>query len=326
MSFSRNAARRSRHVLAAVVAVAALAACGGGTSQFEAFLAGRVIAFGDETTAITADGKKYSTNATVASSDSVENTTYTPDCLSQPNWVQALAGVYGFVFAECNPDNVETPQAIMRATPGARVADIQVQIDAQLAGGGFRDRDLVALLAGANDILDLYQQYPVRSEADLLAEASQRGRLLAQQVNRLVEYGAKVIISTVPDMGLTPYALKQRLEFAGSGDRAALLSRLTTAFNEQLGVNILLDGRFVGLVQADLRTQAMVRSPGSFGLTNVTNPVCLETAPLPDCDDQTLVLPGAAGVFMWADDLRLAYGGQLQIGNLAADRARRNPF
>lgn len=326
MIFSRIATRHWRHALAGAATVAALAACGGGTSQYDAFVAQRVIAFGDEASALTSAGKKYGTNGTTAVDDGSGTLTYKLDCAAQPNWVQSLAGLYGFVFAECNPGNATTTQGVMRALPGARVGDIQVQIDAQVASGGFRDRDLVAIMAGANDIVELYQQFPGRSEDDITAELRLRGKRMALQVNRLVEYGAKVIVSTVPDMGLTPYALKQRLEFSGTTDRAALLSRLTAAFNEQLGVNILLDGRFVGLVQADLRTQAMVKSPGSFGLNNVTTAVCVDTAVLPECTDQTLVENGNAGSWMWADDFWLAYAGQSQLGALAIDRARRNPF
>lgn len=325
MIFSRIAARPWRRVLAGTVAAAALAACGGGTSQFEPFVALRVLAFGDETSALTASGQKYSTNGTTASTDGSGEVTYTIDCNAQPNWVQLLASLYGFVFAECNTAGVAAPQAVMRAVAGARVDDIQVQVNAQIASGGFRDRDLVAILAGGNDIVDLYQQFPGRSEGDLTAELRDRGKRLALQVNRLVEFGAKVIVATVPDLGLSPYARKQKLEFSDT-DRAALLSRLTLAFNEQLGVNILLDGRFVGLVQADLRVQAIVKSPPSFGLANATTAVCLETALLPDCTDQTLIENGAAAAFLWADDQRLAYGGQAQIGALAVDRARRNPF
>ena len=241
--------------------------------------------------------------------------------------MQSLAGLYGFVFAECNPGNVETPQAIMRAAPGARVADIQVQVDAQVAGGGFRDKDLVALLAGANDIIELYQQFPGRSEDDLLAEVGQRGQLLAQQVNRLVEYGAKVIISTVPDMGLTPYALKQRLEFS----RQRRPRRAAVAPDDGLQ-------RTAGRehpARRPLRRPGAGRPAhagdgevaGQLRAGNVTTAVCVETAVLPDCTDQTLVEAGRCGrPGMWADDLRLAYGGQSQIGNLAVDRARRNPF
>ncbi len=327
MIFSSVPGRRLRAAVrrVAVCAAVALGACGGGTSQYEPFVAGRVIVFGDETSALDASGQKYSINAVTSADNGDGTTTDTLDCVNRPNWVQTVASYYGFVFPECNPGQVESPQGRMRATAGAKVADVKVQIDAQLANGGFRDRDLTTLLVGANDVIDLYQQYPARPEVDLIADARSRGQQAASEVNRLVDLGAKVIVSTIPDMGLTPYARRQKAEF-GDTDRAALLSRLSAAFNEQLGVNVVLDGRYVGLVQTDLRVQAMVRSPGSFGLANVTEAACLDTAPPPLCTTKTLVDGASADNWMWADDQRLAYVGQQQLGTLAVDRARRNPF
>ncbi len=324
-SHPRRPLRWARAAAAVSVAVALLGGCGGGTSQYEAFVAKRVIAFGDESTALTSDGSKYTVNATTASIDANNTTTYTLNCSSNPNWVQVLAGLYGFVFAECNPDRVERPQALMRATPGARVVDIQAQVDAQIAAGGFRDKDLVGIMAGANDILDLYAQFPGRSEADIMAEVRARGVRMAQQVNRLVDVGAKVIVSTVPDMGLTPYGVKQKAEF-DDVDRSALLSRLTAAFNEQLAVNVLLDGRYIGFVQSDLTVQAMVRAPAFYGFANVTDAACAATVDMPACTDQTLVEGASAGGWMWADDTRMGPSVHSQIGNLAVARARNNPF
>jgi outer membrane lipase/esterase len=247
------------------------------------------------------------------------------NCDGLPNWVQSLAGIYGFVFAECNPNNVAMPQATMRAAAGARVTDVAAQIDAQVAAGGFRDGDLATVLAGTHDVIDLYEQFPTRTEDDLKAAAADRGRQVAEQVNRAVNLGARVIVSTIPDLGYTPYALKQSLLFTDT-NRAALLSRLTQAFNEKLQLTILLDGRYVGLVQADLRTQSMARSPTSYGLSNVFSGVCLFTVPLVDCSDQTLVEGGSASAWLWADDLWPAYSLQQQIASLAIDRARNNPF
>jgi outer membrane lipase/esterase len=324
MNFSTNPARRLRLALAGAAASAALVACGGGTSQFEPFHPQRVLAFGDETSAITPSGNKYAVNG-ISSTDSSGNTADVLDCAALPNWVQSLAQVYGFVFAECNPGRIDNPQARMLASGGAKVADLKVQVDQQTANGGLRDGDLATVLAGANDIVELYLQFPGREEADIASELRGRGKQLALQVNRLVELGAKVIVSTVPDMGLTPFAVKQRDEFSDT-DRAALLTRLTQAFNEQLGVNILLDGRFIGLVQADLRVQAMVKSPGAFGLANVTQAACIDTALLPDCTTQTLVDGAGAGNWLWADDLRLGFPAQQQLAAAAIDRARRNPF
>lgn len=325
MTLSINPARRWRRVLAvAGVGLAALGGCGGGTEQYQSFVPERLIAFGDETSALTADGRKYSINGFTTTTDG-GTAVEVPNCNVFPNWVQSLAGAYGFVFAQCNPTGTDVLKAQNFAVEGAMADDVKVQVDLVIANGGFRQKDLVTVLAGANDVIDLYRQFPGRTEADLTNELRARGQRLAGQVNRIIELGGKVILATVPDMGVSPYAIKQRGEFQDT-DRAALISRLTAAFNEQLGVSILLDGRYVGLVQADLRVQAMSRSPLSFALANVTDGACLESAPLPDCSTRTLQ-PGATGTeFLWADDTRLAYAAQAQIGNLAIDRARRNPF
>jgi hypothetical protein len=314
-----------RHALASLLALGALVACGGGTSQFEPFIAERVIAFGDEMSALTPDGRKYSVNATKTVTNTDGSTAVSIDCGGQQNWVQSLAGIYGFAFAECNPNNVAEPRATMRAAAGARVSDVAAQFDAQVAAGGFRFGDIATVLAGTHDVIDLYKQFPTRSEDDLKAEAGERGKQVAEQVNRAVDLGARVIVSTIPDLGYTPYALKQSLLFTDT-NRAALLSRLTQAFNEQLQLNILLDGRYIGLVQADLATASMARFPTDYGLSNVTSGVCLATVPLVDCSDKTLVEGGSASTWLWADDLWPAYRLQRQIADLAIDRALNNPF
>ena len=302
--------------LASLAALALTAACGGGSSQQEVFVPQRLLVFGDDNSVIAAGGRKYSVNGLTSAS--------VFDCNLEPIWVQQLAGLYGFVFAECNNNATANPRAIMRAGVGAKVADVSAQVDAQIAAGGFADKDLATVLAGGNDVLELYRQYPGVSEAALLNEARARGRQLGQVVNRLVAAGVKVVVSDLPDMGMTPYALSERASGAAGFDRAALITRLTVAFNEQLGVNIVLDGRFVGLVQSQLRFEAINRFPASFGLSNITQPIC--TVALPDCTTATLVSAAVTSQYLWADATRLAPGGHAQLGALAADRAQRNPF
>ena len=301
--------------LALMLTTAVLAACGGGSSQVEPFKPLRLFAFGDDASTLTPAGRKYSVNGLDASG--VFN------CTLDPIWIESVAALYGFSFAECNPTAVPTPQAKAYGAAGAKVADVAAQVESQVAAGGFRDRDLATLLAGINDVIELYGQYPTRAEDSLLAEARQRGERLAQVVNRLVGLGVKVVVSDLPDVGMTPYALAQRAAHTDT-DRAALLSRLTTAFNEQLGVRVVLDGRFVGLVQAQLRFQAIRRSPQSFGIVNAVSGIC--TVALPNCTTATLVPAAVASQALWADDTRLAPGGHAQLATLAVDRARRNPF
>jgi outer membrane lipase/esterase len=312
-----------RRALLGAVALAALTACGGGTSQYEPFVAQRLIAFGDEASVLIADpanpggGRKYSVNV-IVTTDNVDRI----DCLQQPLWIQSVANIYGFAFKECNPNEVPEPAAATYAVVGAQVADLAAQV---ARAGEFRDKDLVTVMLGTNDILAVYKPFEsapgtVPEEA-LLAELRARGAELAKQINAVIERGARVIVSTVPDLGYSPYALAQE---AMSPGRAALLSRLTVAFNEQLGVKIVLDGSLVGLVQADQMIQAMSRSPGSFGLTNNNTAVC--AVALPDCSTKTLIETGDSATYLWADDTRLSYGGQAYLGTLAQGRAQNNPF
>lgn len=312
---AQSVARGALATFLAALCLGLIAACGGSTSQVEPFVPKRLLVFGDDTSALTQTGRKYGVNGLNANGNI--------DCASQPLWVQSLGAVYGFEFAECNPTSAE-PRAFMRAFAGARVADVAAQVEAQVAAGGFREKDLATVLAGTNDILDLYAQYPGRSVDSLTAEARVRGELLAGVVNRLVGLGVKVIVSDLPDMGLSPYAAAQKALDPTGLDRATLITNLGQAFSEQLGVKVILDGRFVGLVQAQLRFRSIGISPGSFSLSNISNGVC--TVGLPNCTTATLLTGADPATFLWADDTRLSSGGHVQLATLAIDRARRNPF
>ena len=318
MIFSSMPASRIRRAaagLGAVVALGLVAACGGGTSQSEPFLAQRYFAFGDDASALTPAGRNYAVNGLA--------TDGTVNCNALPIWTQQMAAFYGFVLAECNPTARADIKARSYAAVGARVADVADQVAAQVAAGGFRDKDISTVLVGVNDIVELHGQYPARSEAALLADARARGERTAAIVNRLVDLGSKVVVSTIPDMGLSPWARAQKALYTDT-DRAALISRLSTAYNEQLGVKLRLDGRFIGLVQFDLQVQVINRSPASFGFANITDGACATA--LPNCTTATLVTNGDANLYLWADGTRLSAGGQAQLGSLATSRANRNPF
>lgn len=317
MNISGPWRRLAQGMLLTVAAM--LAACGGGTSQETAFLPKRVIVLGDEASLLLPDGRKYSVNA-LADSGAV-------DCRAQPIWVQTLMTAWNYTFPECDPEgNVERRKGVMRAQVGATVDGLRQQLDAAIAEGSLAGT-LVVMMVGAHDVLELYAQYPARSEESLTAEVRERGVRYAEQVNRAVGQGARVIVSTVPDQGLTPFALTQKAGFPEADPdlaRDRVLARLTAAYNGRLRVNIINDGREVGLVLADETTQVMARFPSSFGMRSATEAAC--TAALPNCSTQTLVSGATGTTHMWADATRMGYPMHQRVGQEALNRATRNPF
>ena len=336
MTLKMNRSARLAACAGLVLAASLIVSCGGGSSQTNSFVAKRVVAFGDETSVINADGSKYSINAL-----KVDNITL--DCASNPIWVQSVAANYGLVFPQCNVGvvPVASPASRIYAFNGARVADLATQIDVQVANGGFAADDMVTVLVGNNDIVAQFARYPGVSATQLADELKLSGALVAGQVKRLADLGAKVLISTVPDLGRAPFA----------GDRSAgstnpnpgVLTLLSTAFNDGLLAELakrVNDGHKVGLVQLDTYIQAAdnLRAAGGGGFVNTTLAACLASAPLPTCNALTLgtdaaaipppAVPASAAVatWLWADALHLSPGGQAGLSSLAVSRAQNNPF
>lgn len=332
----RLIAKQARRVATGCGVLAAallLASCGGSSSSSTTFHPTRIIAFGDETSSIididgNANGRKFSVNGTVTATDPAI------DCRNHLNWIQTLAAAFGtFVFPTCNPAGsaVFDPPNRIRATVGARAADLSAQIDAQLAQDAFREGDLVTVLVGVNDVLAQYAQYPSLGEVELSANVEAAGTEVARQVNRLADLDARVIVATIPDVGLSPYAIAEKASHIDT-DRQALIQRLVDKFNTALKLELTNDGHRIGLVLLDEAVRQVVKFPGTHGILNATLPVCdlsksqLTPPSILDCTEFTLIVAGTGASFLWADDRHLSYGGQLMLGNLASSRALRNPF
>ncbi|HSW26154.1 MAG TPA: hypothetical protein VLJ62_25550 [Burkholderiaceae bacterium] len=305
-------AYRSLCVLAWLL-LAWLASCGGGTQQIEPFQAQRVIFIGDETVGLQPDGRRYGINFI--------NTDSNFDCAALPIWTQQLASNFGFPTDNCGGGG----RAVTRAVANARAADVEGQISAQIAASGVTPKDLFVVMVGMNDIIELYETFTgdrncdtgVRDPAPgtLMAELQARGHLVAAQINRLIEADGRLIVSTVHDIGYTPYAI--------AAGQTALLSCMTAVFNARVRVDPIQDGRFWGLVLADDDTLAIVRSPGSIGVVNVTDAAC--TVAPPDCTTATLVNPQATQ-YLLATDRHFGPLMHNQLATEAITRARNNPF
>lgn len=297
-----------------------LAACGGG-EPIERFIPTRLIVLGDESSVINPDGSKYTVNGLVSG-------TTTRDCSLNPIWVQGVGSVYQLPFAQCPGTSTGSATALIYATAGARVADIAGQVSAV---GSFGGKDLVTLLAGSNDVLAQYALLGtsvngvVQTETTLTATVEGLGETLAGQVNRVADAGGKILISTVPDLGLTPFALSEDTLNPG---RAALLSRLTKRFNAKLRINIINDGRRIGLLLTDEMVQAVAKNPAGNGFVNVTQAAC-DAALAPSvtaCTTATVSTGADAATYLWANDRLLSPGGHRLLANLALSRAANNPF
>jgi outer membrane lipase/esterase len=295
---------------------AALGACS--DSQFaEPFVADRVIGFGDESSLVLADGRKYSVN---------EFTEGTLDCTKNAIWLQDLASNFGKPLSSC-PGTSTTPTSLSRAQAGATVDGLRQQVDAHLASDRLGEKDLVTMFVGANDIVTEYGRLAADGESTITARLREAGRQLGLQVNRVAQAGTPVLIVTVHDLGRTPFAAAEE---AASPGRAALLSRLTSAFNTAMRLEIINDGRMIGLVDAFDLFSAMTKFPANYGIANVTQPACLDTAALPDCTTLTLAQNEGASVnpatYLWADKLHFGTTGHQYLARVAVARARNNPF
>jgi len=294
----------------------ALGSCGGGTDQIEPFVPRQIILLGDESAVLT-DGKSSSINRVDANN--------VIDCNSLPIWTHLLVANFGMTLDRCNPGNVGAG-GITRGAPGARAADLAAQIDAQFAATAPTSKDLFVVMIGLNDIIDQFENFAGAKDCDpdpnrdritpLEAVLRARGEQAAAQINRLAAADTRIIVSTVPDLGLSPYASTRNAN--------ALLTCLTGAFNSGLRVNILNDGRFIGLVFADDLTQAIARFPGNFGVVNPSEAAC--ATPAPNCTTSTLVANANENTHLWSDDRHLGPRAHNLVATFAISRARNNPF
>ena len=127
---------------------------------------------------------------------------------------------------------------------------------------------------------------------------------------------ARTIVVTVHDVGLTPYA--------HSRNERARLTCLTADFNARVRVDILQDGRFIGLVLADdltSRDDAQLRA--TYGLNNITDAAC--AVALPDCTTSTLVSGATTGTHLWSDDRHLGPVAHNSIASFAEYAGAQQP-
>jgi hypothetical protein len=326
-------ARGWRAALAAC-ALALLANCGGGSLD-QAFVPTRFVAFGDEQSALIAGGRRHGVNDAGG------------DCIQYETWTQYVARVYGYYFAEC-PGSAAASRVMadsMRAAPQARVAQVEAQVEAYLAApAGVSTSHLALFMAGTWDVIDLYLQVRNGGSYEAArAEATDRGRRLAVQINRVALAGPAVINVTIPNLIYTPWG---RAQAASAPNFQGALEQLSRDFNTGLRVNQINNGRLIGYVDFEGEIQQIVGNPGRFGYGNGLTAICSQssvstTAPaatplvqaqdsnLPNCTTSTLE-PGntltSLSQTVWAGALTFTPAVHQRLGLLVQQRVANNPF
>lgn len=335
VAISARAGRRAA-ALAAALLTAVLAGCGGGTEQIEPFAPQRMFALGDEISVLTNTaplGRKYTVNGLDDNGQisCALNTGLNTTLL----WTQQMALAYAFVFAECNPLNLQV-NAWTFARPGAKAADFAAQYaaanEAAKAGlGALGPTDVMTVLYGANDVLELLPQYLAEPTTDrgnaIVAELRTRGAKLGQELNAIMTHcGPKFIVSTMPLMGFTPYA-QQLARDRPTQQIIWWANEFSNAFNSGLRTTMINDGALWGLVELDALINAGMSNPGTYGLNNITQAACDPAkAEMPNCTTNTLVNGASALSWLWASDVWMGWRAHQYLGGYARGRVTGNPF
>lgn len=335
------AALRTSLVAVTMAGTLLLASCGGGNgneNQSEKFSPTRMVVFGDESSLLlppssptALDARKYGINGFTADTTPANSV---PDCFVNPIWVQFLAFKFGLTFAECNPGGAPVT-AFMRAANGAKVADVMTAIDTFIvANGKFGKKDLVTILVGSHDILELHDRVtnganpaPL-TEAAALAEAERRASLLAGKINDLTNLKntlARVMYVAVPDLAQSPFGIAAE---PGVDYTDRLMHRISQAFNDELRIRVDINGRSIGSLNAYQRFRNIIDAVNDgdepFGIFNASDGAC--TTALPDCTTLTLQATADAFNWLWADATHLSAGGQDILGQDATDLIDNLPF
>jgi phospholipase/lecithinase/hemolysin len=343
------AALRRGLVAVSLVGSVLLGSCGGSVSSQE-FAPKRMLVFGDEASVLTGgspapsrDAKKYAINALDGNSDL--------DCRLNLLWVQWLASNpdYNFVFEQCNFNNAAVT-AFNYATAGAKVADAVGQVNAWLSqGNSFGPTDLVTVMVGQNDIIEIYEAYVAAGDTSQAAQdqavtaAFNRGKTLAALFTGVITNSsnskARALYVVIPDVGKTPYGLSQ-------ADGGALLSRMTfgvgdkyEGFNLALRTNIANNGKSLGLVDGynlffnlTNNTENYANNNGIFDLTGAgclpaNQPAYNPDNPAAYCNSSTLISNTTGDAYyLWADQTHFGKQAHYLLGDRARFLAENNPF
>ncbi|WP_159917060.1 SGNH/GDSL hydrolase family protein [Pantoea sp. 18069] len=312
-----NWMRRTALVTACATAVL-LAACGSSTTE-SAITPSRFIGFGDATSDVGQSGASYTVN----------NGTLN-------NWTRYVAQQYGLDLTASSAGGLSYAygNARIAATPdaagNAATPTLAAQIDTFLASGGaLQKNDVVLLSAGVSDLIVGLSGVIAGTQTSAQYEASARalGTQYANQIRRLTTAGAKqVVFSGTYDLGKSLWAIER--------GQVATAEAASKAFNEALLIGLNDLGNVVLYIDLAYYVNLYTYSPGSYGFSNATTPVCTSVDAGPGigigtgevnsslCTASTLVAGANPDVYLFADKVYLTPSAYRQFGTYAYDRLR----
>jgi outer membrane lipase/esterase len=231
----------------------------------------------------------------------------------------------GLSYATGNARVVAKPDAAGNsATP-----TVSEQIDTFLAGHTLNTTDLVLVSAGVSDVIVQGKSVidGTQTQAAATAAVEQAGIDLANQVRRLVNAGANhVVVVGSYNLGRSIWAFET--------NQANLLQTLSGRFNDQLLVTMVDLGASVLYVDSALYFNLSTSSPASYGITDVTHPICTSvdagvgigtgTGQVNSnlCTGDTLLTGADRNTYMFADRIYPTPKGQQLFGDYAINRIR----
>ena len=252
-------------------------------------------------------------------------------------WTQQLASRYGVNLTAASAGGSGYAQINSRISLKPDAAGVSTtptmteQIGTFLASGAPRSTDLFLIGGGTSDILAGFAAYRANpttaGAAQFTAAATQAGTELGNQVQRLVNAGARyVLVTNLYDVSRSPLGT--------SSGQAAALTAATRGFNDALKLSIQNLGSNVLLVDAENYFNLVISFPTSYSFTNGTTVVCTSVDPGNGigagtgqinsglCNSGTIASGLDPALYEFADNVYFTPQAQRLFGNFAYDRLR----
>lgn len=231
-------------------------------------------------------------------------------------WAEYLAGFYGTNAVSDNQggSNYSVGGALTDSNTGSVLGPIPAmttQLTSYLAktGGRADANALYTVWGGANDLF-VAAANPGQAQAIVGAAVAAQAGIISTLQGAGARY---VLVSTAPDLGLTP------LYRAQGAVASATATQLAATYNSSLFGGLAATGLSVIPLDNFHLLQEVVSNPAPYGITNVTGTACQPqlTAQSLTCNPATYVDPTAPDTYAFADGVHPSSKTHAIIGDYA---------